>query len=398
MGAIMNNNGNVIKSLNYLAIIRIIRSISAGMISIVYPYIAIKMLHFNLSTLGFVYALAALMTALFSIAFGYLADFIGRRLSLFISSLTLTISILILLIKINFFTAVIAAILGGISNTGAMAGGGIGGSVAPVQNALIADLTTRKNRTTLISLISFFGNIAAAGGTLLGGVFSYKLELELATIISVLPLIFVYFIESQHIRARSIKMKAGNVTLKFSVTGILNGLSSGLITPFLIPIFIVLYDVSRSYMSIYTTIASLLATFSMLLAPKIDKAIGFLRSIYITRGLTIPLMLIFPFIRILPVSLAIYIIYPALRVIAIPIQQSAMLSMVPPEERGRISGLNQGSRLGFSSIGTFAAAPFMDASLISLPFISYSVVMALNIYLYKRFFGSKNAVETFQGD
>ncbi|AFZ69836.1 arabinose efflux permease family protein [Caldisphaera lagunensis DSM 15908] len=391
----MSNTRN---SLNYLAIIRIMRSVSAGIISIVYPYIAIKMLHFNLSTLGLVYALAALFTALFSIAFGYLADFIGRKLSLLFSSLVLTISILILLIKINFITAVIAAILGGISNTGAMAGGGIGGAVAPVQNALIADFTTRKNRTTLISLMAFFGNIAAAGGTLLGGIFSYRIELELATIISIIPLIFVYFIESQHIRAKSIKMKSGNVTLKFSITGILNGLTSGLVTPFLIPIFIVLYDVSRSYMSIYTTIASLIATFSMLLAPKIDKALGFLRSIYITRGLTIPLILIFPFIRILPVSLGIYIIFPALRVIAIPIQQSAMLSMVPPEERGRISGLNQGSRLGFSSIGTFIASPFMDISLIYLPFVSYSVFMALNIYLYKRFFGGKNGSQAFQAE
>ncbi|MGC8572605.1 MAG: MFS transporter [Caldisphaera sp.] len=378
-------------SLSYLGFIRIMRSVSAGIISIVYPYVALKYLHLSLSTLGIIYAFAALATALFSIIFGYLADLIGRRHSLFLSSILLVISIFALLIKINFATAVISAILGGISNTGAMAGGGIGGSTAPIQNALIADFTSRKNRTTLISLFSFFANIAAAGGTLLGGIFSYRFELELALSFSIIPLIFVYLIKSQNIRAKSIKMKSSGITLKFSITGILNGLSSGIITPFLIPIFIVLYDVSRTNMGIYTTIASLLATFSMLLAPKIDKSIGFLKSIYITRGLTIPLMILFPFIRILPVSLGIYIVFPALRVIAIPIQQSAMLSMVPPEERGRISGINQGSRLGFSSIGTFVASPFMDESLIIIPFISYSVIMALNIYMYKRFFGGKNA-------
>lgn len=382
-------------SLTYLGTIRVMRSVSAGIVSIVYPYIALKYLHLSLLTLGIIYASAGLATALFSIVFGYLADLIGRRHSLFLSSVLLVISIFVLLIKINLVTAAISAILGGISNTGAMAGGGIGGSTAPIQNALIADFTSRKNRTTLISIFSFFANIAAAGGTLIGGIFSYRLELEMALLFSIIPLIFVYLIKSQRIRAKSIKMKSSNVTLKFSITGLLNGLSNGIIVPFLIPIFISLYDVTRSHMGIYTTIASLLATFSMLLAPKIDKTIGFLKSIYITRGLTIPLMLAFPFVRVFPVSIGIYIVFPALRVIAIPIQQSAMLSMVPPEERGRISGINQGSRLGFSSIGTFIASPFMDVSLISVPFISYSVITALNIYMYKRFFGGKNANSYF---
>ncbi|PMP60206.1 MAG: MFS transporter [Caldisphaera sp.] len=377
-----NNN----RPIEYLAMTRILRSISAGMIAIVYPYITIKMLHMSIFTLGLIYASAGFSTAVFSLIFGYFADLLGRKNGLYLSSLLLILSFISLFIKINFSTAVISAVLGGISNTGSMAGGGIGGAFAPVQNTIIADLTSRKNRTTLLSLLSFFGNIAATGGTLLGGVFSYNMEILLALIISIAAFLLIIPMKIPEVKAKEWKIKSTGTTAKFSITGILNGLSSGLITPYLIPFFIMFYDLPRPIMSIYSTIASLLATFSMLLAPRIESHMSFVKAITITRGITVPLMIAFPFVHMLYISVMLYIFYPMLRVIAIPIQQSAMLSMVPPEERGRISGYNQGSRLGFSSLGVVIGAPLMNFTSYYIPFISSSLLLAINVYLYNLFF------------
>ncbi|MDP8003708.1 MAG: MFS transporter, partial [Caldisphaera sp.] len=124
----------------------------------------------------------------------------------------------------------------------------------------------------------------------------------------------------------------------------------------------------------------------MLLAPRIESHMSFVKAITITRGITVPLMIAFPFVHMLYISVMLYIFYPMLRVIAIPIQQSAMLSMVPPEERGRISGYNQGSRLGFSSLGVVIGAPLMNFTSYYIPFISSSLLVAINVYLYNLFF------------
>ena len=64
-----------------------------------------------------------------------------------------------------------------------------------------------------------------------------------------------------------------------------------------------------------------------------------------------------------------------------------MVSMAPPEERGRVTGFNQGFRLAFASLGTLVASPFIGPGLLWVPFIAYSAIMSVNVALYRRFFG-----------
>ncbi|MGC8970090.1 MAG: hypothetical protein ACP5LG_05950 [Conexivisphaera sp.] len=217
---------------------------------------------------------------------------------------------------------------------------------------------------------------------------SYAAGLATATALGAAALLLIAALDVPGVRARSARMgrEGARTAAKFSVTGMLNGMSSGLVTPFLIPVFIMLYDVPRSSMGFYSFLSSLIAVFAMLSAPALESRLGFVRSISITRGITVVLMAAFPFVRSLYASLAIYLAYPALRVVAIPVQTSGMVSMVPPEERGRTAGLNQGFRLGFASVGTLISAPFMDPGVLWVPFVAYSAVMSVNVALYRRFF------------
>jgi hypothetical protein len=272
------------------------------------------------------------------------------------------------------------------SVSGSMAGGGIGSAINPVINAVIADLTTKKKRTFYIGLLSFLGNIAGTLGLLVGGMLDYWNELLLSTVLTLIALSISLIIWVPSIRSHGIKLVHYKVIGKFSITGMLNGVSQGLVTPFFIPFFILIYGISREDMSIFASLSSLFATISFLYAYKLERVFGFLRSVVITRGMTVILMVLLPLIRILPVSLAIYLLYPALRVMPNPIIRSAMMDMVYPEERGRISGYNQASRVGVSSIGTAVAGTFLGSSLLFVPFLSYSLVMLTNIYLYLRFF------------
>jgi len=66
-----------------------------------------------------------------------------------------------------------------------------------------------------------------------------------------------------------------------------------------------------------------------------------------------------------------------------------MSEMVDASEMARAFSLNQISRLGASSIGTFLTSFLWELSFVSLPFFIYSSIMAFNIFLYKKFFGNK---------
>jgi MFS family permease len=392
--------GEPTRTLAYLAVLRSVRSVAAGIIFVIFPYMVRDLLHLGLFELGLMYAVAGAATAALSIVVGYMADLMGRKSSLYISSALLVLTPAIMLMKFNVATAFAAAILGGISATGTVGAGGVGGVVGPVQNAIIADLTGRGNRTRLISLLFFIGSITAAAGTLIGGILSYFDELVIATILSAASMALIPLMRLPDVRATGLGMRSKVNAFKFSVTGMLNGLSNGLTTPFIVPIFIYVYRAPRFLVGDITTAASLVATFSMLMAPSIERALGFLKSIYITRGLTIPLMLAFPFVGSLWAAAGLYLAYPMLRVVAIPVQQSFLLELTPPEERGRVSGYNQGSRLMLSSIGTFIGSPFFYSAdapvlggllLYSVPFIAYGAVTAANIYLYRRFFSADEA-------
>lgn len=383
-------------ALTLLGVMRAVRSVSAGIIFVVFPYIAKELLGLSLFQLVVIYAAAGAATAALSVVVGYMTDLIGRKASLAISSLLLVLTPLMLLVRVSYITAVIAAILGGISATGAMGAGGVGGVVGPVQSTIIADLSEGLQRTRLLSLMFFVSTITAAAGTLIGGYLNYRDELVLAMAIAVASMALLPFMRLPRVRASKALMspRAISNAFKFSVTGMLNGLSSGLVTPFIIPIFVYVYRAPRPLVSDVTTVASLIATFSMLAAPYLEQRLGFIRSITITRGITIPIMLAFPFVGSFWAAAALFLAYPAFRVIAIPSQQSLMLELTSPEERGRVSGFNQGSRLALSSAATAAATPAFDTSTLGLlwaPFAMYAVVMALNIYLYWRFFSGEEA-------
>jgi len=377
------------RPLAVLASMRILRSLAAGILYIIYPYIVVKELGLPVKELGVIYAGAALATAAFSVLLGYAADLWGRRSSLYVASALMVASSLLLLVRIDAYTAIAAAILGGISATGTMGAGGVGGAVAPVQTAILADLTSRGERTKYITWLNFTSTLASTAGLLIGGILSYAAGLLFATVLGAAALGMIAILDTPDIRARAAKMRSqsNKIAAKFSITGILNGLSSGLVSPFMIPIFIMLYDIPRDTMGFYSSLSSVIAVFVMLSAPLLERRLGFVKSIAVTRGSTVVLLAVFPFVRVLYVSLAIYLIYPALRIMAIPVQTSGMVSMVSPEERGRTSGLNQGFRLAFASVGTVAASPFMDPGLLWIPFIAYGAIMSANVALYRRFFG-----------
>ncbi len=379
------------RELILLGLYRISRSIAAGMIFIAFPYYILRSLKDTSLTLGFLYAAAALATAALGLLFGFLADVWSRKKTLFLVGLMLPVSSAILLISSRLPVLFAATMVGGYSATGSLMGGGIGGASQPIQSAVIADLTLVQERTFYFSFFSFLSGGFAAAGALLARLFTVKGDFEAATVVATVGLVCLLPMRLRDRHGELLRLRSKRTIGQFSFTGALNGFAQGLITPFLIPFFVIVYHVPRAQMSVYGFISGTLGALALLTARSLELRLGFVRSIAVTRGLGILLLLLLPLVHWYHLALAIYFITPALRVAALPTQQTAITEMVDLREWGRALGFNQVTRLTASSGAiAFTGAMFAEAD-IGLPFYVYALVMTLNIYLYFRFFGARES-------
>jgi MFS family permease len=385
-GALMNRASQ----LRLLLLFRLTRTLAAGLITVAFPYYVLTQLQHSAFTLGILYATATIATAAFALVCGYLADVWGRKGTLLLAGILLPAGALLACWSCRLPFLFAAAILGGFSATGARASGGAGGAAQPVQSAAIADLTTVEDRTRYFSLFTFLSGLFGAGGVLLATVLGGRAAFLSAGLISaagvpfILPMKFPRLQRDERLRKKSLKVIA-----KFSVTGAVNGISQGLIIPFLIPFFVIVYHLPRPRMASYGFIAEILSSVALLIAPFIERKIGFVKGVALTRGIGALLLVLLPLTRSLPLALAIYLLTPALRVVAVPAQQTALTAMVHEGETGRALGMSQVARLT-GSTGAIAFTGYaFGLDDIALPFYAYAAVIAFSLVLYFRFFGAR---------
>ncbi len=373
-----------------LAFLRTTRSIAAGMINVAFPYYILTTLHYSAFIMGVIYVSAAITTAVLGFLFGITTDVWGKRYTLLITGVLLPISTILVYLSPSLWLIIPGAMIGGYSATGSLAGGGIGGAMAPIQNVVLANLTSNDERTKYFSQFTFLSGVISAVGALLVKLIDVHEVFLVAGIISFLGIPGLFFIKVSEVKGKINQLKTKKTIGKFTLTGMLNGFSQGLTVPFLIPFFVLVYHLPKSELSVFAFISGVLGSFALLAAPVLEKYFGFVKSIVATRAAGTILFVLFPIIRVLPVSVIIYIISPSLRIAALPIQQSELTRRVEDDEMGRALGTNQVARLAASSTGTGLSGYFMDNSLFEMPFFIYGVVMAFNLYLYVKFFGEKS--------
>lgn len=369
-----------------LAVFRMSRSVAAGMIAIAFPYLVLTTLHHSALVLGLLYTAAALATAGLGLVVGFLADVWGQKRALVAVGLLLPLSSLLVFASGRLWMLFIACMVGGYSATGSLTGGGVGGAAQPVQVVTLAHLTTSENRTFIFSLFTFMGGTFAAVGALMARLFTIRDVFLAATLISFAGIAGLAPVQFREYRGNIRRLSSKEIIGKFSLTGALNGFASGLVIPFMIPFFVIVYHVPKSQMSVYGFIAGFLGSVALLSASHLERLWGFVRSIALTRGLGAGLLILLPLTHVFLIALFIYFITPALRVMALPVQQAAITEMVNFDEVGRALGINQVARLAASSGAIGFTGYMFDIADIGLPFYAYAAVMACNIYLYFRFF------------
>jgi len=333
------------KQLVLLILFRLTRSVAAGIIILVFPYYVLQILHYSALDLGLLYTAATVATASFALLFGFLTDLWGHKGTLVLAGILLPAGALVAFSSGRLPILFLATMLGGFSATGSRASGSVGGAAQPIQTAVIADFTTVGNRTFYFSLFTFLSGLLGAAGMLAARLFSPRDAFLADAVISAAGLVFLLPMELSGKRGEWKRMKSGKVIGKFSMTGALNGISQGLIMPFLIPFFVIVYRVPKSRMAVYGFASELVAAGAILIAPRIERQFGFVKGVAVTRGLGALLLLLLPLTRIFALAVVIYMITPALRVVAVPAQQTALTAMVRESEMGRALAMNQVARL-----------------------------------------------------
>ena len=368
---------------------RLTRSFSAGIIILVFPYYVLENLHYSASVLGLLYMAATLSTAGFALLFGFLTDLWGRKGTLFLAGVLLPAGAFLVFASARLPMLFIGAMLGGFSATGSRAAGSVGGAAQPIQSAVIAEFTTLHNRTFWFSVFTFLSGVIGGAGMLAARLFDARDAILWAAVISAAGLVFLAFVNPVDNPGELGRLKSRIVIGKFSLTAAVNGLSQGLIMPFLIPFFALVYHTPQAKMSLYGFGSEMVAAVAILLAPAVEKRLGFVKGIALTRGIGAVLLLLLPLTRIFTLALIVYLFTPALRILAVPVQQTALTAMVNETEMGRALAMNQVARLA-TSAGAVAFTGYMfDLSEIALPFYGYVVLTCLSVSLYFRFFGAK---------
>ncbi len=375
------------KGRQFLFLSRVVRGVAAGLVTVAYPYLLLTDLHVGAALLGALYAAGAVSTALLTYVLGRLGSRSALRGTYLASLSLLPLACGLLVLPPSLPLAALASVLGGFSATGSLAGGGVGGAAFPLQSALLSDLVPPRERTRWFSWFTFAAGAAASVGALAAGVGSLGEVFFAAFLLSVASVLFALPIPVRPIqKGRAPSAASRRVIRKFTATGVLNGASQGLLAPFLIPFFVLYFGVGRPEMSVYTTLGSLLGTFSVLAAPWLDRRFGFVRAIVGTRSVAAVFAVLMPFVARTP-ALLLYVLLPAFRVAALPAQSAALMDRLPHADRSEGAGTNQAARVGAASAATLASGYALEEVAVAVPFLGYAAALAVNAALYVRFFG-----------
>lgn len=366
---------------------RLLRGLAAGMVTLGVPYLVLKELHASTIVLGGVFAAGALATAAFTFLFGRLGSRVALRPAFLLALGLLPVAAGLLLLPWSLPTMFVASILGGFSATGSLAGGGVGGAAFPLQTTILSDLVPSENRTRWFSLFTFLTSLSATAGLLLGGGASLEELFLLAFLLSLGSVVVAFFVPVRPVtRGRRPAVSSRRVIRRFTATGVLNGFSQGLLTPFLIPFFVLVFDTPRPEMSTWAALSGGIGSFSILLAPQLDRRFGFVRAIVGTRLTAASLAVVMPFLPFVG-ALAVYLVLPALRVAALPAQTAALMGRLPHEDRSEGAGTNEAARIGSASGATLLSGFAIEDVTLAVPFVGYAAALLVNSVLYVHFFG-----------
>ena len=392
-------------SVRLLFTTRIVRLFCYGFLSVV---LALYLAQAGLADwqIGLLFTLTLAGDAGVSLLLTTTADRAGRRRTLVLGSLLMLGAGLVFIVTRNPIILMAAAIVGVISPSGNEIG-----PFLSVEQASLTQLVPDDRRTRLFTWYNLSGSFATAAGALFGGWLSQLLQGggmsafdSYRTVLAgyagggvVLAVLFLFLSPAVEVtpaaaNAQVKRMlglhKSRSVVMRLSALFALDAFAGGLVVQSLVAYwFHVRFDIQAGVIGSIFFGANVLAGISALLAGRIAKRIGLIRTMVFTHIPSNVLLVLVPLMPSLPLAIAVLLARFSISQMDVPTRQSYTMGVVSPDERSAASGVTAIAR----SVGA-AVSPSLAGLLLSVPiligtpfFFAGGIKIVYDLLLYRSF-------------
>ncbi len=380
----------------------IIAGAAMGIFRLLFNFYVLS-LGFDEKLLGNLVTAGNLTALILALPMGYLADILGRKTSLVLSSTMLCLSIGMM--AFFPFTGMLYAmnILSGAAQSLA----------AVTMSPFLMENSGERERTYLFSFSSGLQMVSASVGSWIGGYLpswmaslrnsgaessqAYSgsvLVVAITLALAVLPLIIIKMPRLSHAEktvfaplayASKHPRQLAQLVLPILVTFI----GAGLIMPFMNVFFRLQYHQSDQVIGVLFAWGSLAMGLGLLVAPPLAERFGKIQVVVITQGLSIPFLVLLGFSPIFWASGMAYYIRVALMNMSGPIYQTYVMEKVEPSSRAMVASLvNMSSNFGYAFSPTISGILQVHYGF-GPPFLGTIILYAISVFLYWYFWWRK---------
>ena len=373
-----------------------VRTIPYGFLGVLFP-IYMSQLGFGPINIGLVLALTVASSAVYTLVASLFADHLGRLRTLVFFAFTDAIAGVLLFSSNSWWAPVTAGIVGNMT-----VGSGEVGPFLSLEQAILPGTLPATRRTLGFSFYNLVGYVAASAGALLVGLPHYVglgatdyRPLFLMYLAS--GLVGAYLYSRLSVRVEIGKATARRKTVlsesskpvirKLSALFALDSFGGGFIgVSILSYYFYQRYSLNLDSLGLLFAGTQIITAISFLVAERIARRIGLIRTMVFTHIPSNLLLLLIPFFSSIPVAVGLLLSRQSLSQMDVPPRQSYVMSIVPEIDRTPAAGFTNLSRTVAQSPSPSIAGYAISAFWLGSPLvIAGALKIAYDLSLYKFF-------------
>ncbi len=358
-----------------------IRTVPYGFLGVIFG-VYLAQLGFTPVAIGIVLTATVLSSALYTLVISFLADRIGRRKTLVFFALADLAAGALLFGSRDWWAPVLAGIVGNMT-----VGAGEVGPFLSLETAILPRTCRADRRTLAFSVYNLVGYGASAAGALLAGlpnVIGYS-PLFLGYMISGLLGAAFYSRLSGHVEPDA--GRARRSVLSLSALFAVDSFGGGFIGQSLLSYYFYLrFGLDLSTLGVIFFATQLVTALSFLLAERIARKVGLLRTMVFTHVPSNVLLIAVAFAPTATSAVVLLLGRQSLSQMDVPTRQSYVMSIVDEQDRTAAAGLTSATRTVASSISPSLAGYALSNLWLGTPLLAAgSLKLAYDLLIYGNF-------------
>jgi MFS family permease len=383
---------------------RIVRTFAYGFLSVILA-IYLKLIGFDDILIGLILSVTLINSIIFTLFASFYADRLGRRNTLLLYTVMMSISGIIFFVTENPLALIIAALLGTLNITGSETSA----FLSIEQSILPQTIKDNRKRNTLFGFYNMAGTFAMGAGILIANlpiIIENELEFDQIYAIKLLFLFYsllgilvlgIYLKLSSAIEIKKEKTstpiaeiltpKSKKIVTKLSGLFAIDSFAGGFAIQSIVSFwFFTKFDIDLSIISYIFSIGSVLTAFSYIIAAKIADKIGLINTMVFTHIPSNILLILLAFAPTLEMAIVFYMIRMALSQMDVPTRQSYIVGVVEENERTASAGITNMSRNIAQAISPSITGYIIGVLSLSAPFVIGGLLKIIyDITLYINF-------------